>query len=474
MWSGWDESYGYSTVKDLSSATGDVEARIRSKLEAFGERLQQTVASQVELIFNRLDDLEVDSRLTVLERKVDVFAKELDDLIKEKVSHFTKWEVQQNKDLKGQVMELQEELSACKKDLTRVMRQGCIAVLPRGKKMPEPRSYDGMREASQVDNLFWHLERYFEALDIDDEKEKVQMVVMYLNDTVALRWRRRYIDGCDVKTWEKFKHELKRQFYPESVVDIAMINLRWLRQKGSIYEYLKEYSALMLKISEMSERQKLCFFIDGLHKLRRREPHDLASAMAIIERLEDFKQCERPRSPRHERAKDGGDGRSKSGSPKVADDERSGDEGRHRHHKEEKKQEGSRKHGPHYERYCLHKEVIKNVDLRIGGWTGKKNFNIIDMDELGVVLGMDFMKKSSTALNPYCGVMMMMIVGKEGQPEWMIPLLSKDGANARKGITVLQLEEGLKLCYIEWEMGPRTYTVDMLTKMITTDNILLQ
>ncbi|KAK3010417.1 hypothetical protein RJ639_012310 [Escallonia herrerae] len=52
------------------------------------------------------------------------------------------------------------------------------------------------------------------------------------------------------------------------------------------------------------------------------------------------------------------------------------------------------------------------------------------MDELGVVLGMDFMKKLSTALNPYYRVMMM-IVGKESQREWMIPLVSKDGANAR-------------------------------------------
>ncbi|KAK3039242.1 hypothetical protein RJ639_027946 [Escallonia herrerae] len=100
---------------------------MRSKLETFGEHLQRTVASQVELIFNRLDDLEVDSRLTVLERKVDVFAKELGNLIGERVAHFTKWEVQQHKDLKGQLTELQEELAACKKELTRATRQGCIA-----------------------------------------------------------------------------------------------------------------------------------------------------------------------------------------------------------------------------------------------------------------------------------------------------------------------------------------------------------
>ncbi|KAK3003961.1 hypothetical protein RJ639_020232 [Escallonia herrerae] len=42
--------------------------------------------------------------------------------------------------------------------------------------------------------------RYFEALDIDKEEEKVQMTVMSLTDTTALMWRRHYTDGCDVKT----------------------------------------------------------------------------------------------------------------------------------------------------------------------------------------------------------------------------------------------------------------------------------
>ncbi|KAK3042987.1 hypothetical protein RJ639_000964 [Escallonia herrerae] len=184
--------------------------------------------------------------------------------------------------------------------------------------------------------------------------------------------------------------------------------------------------------------------------------------MAIVERLEDFKQGERPsRSPRHKRANGRGDGRSKSGLPKATDDERSGDKGRRRHHKGEKKHEGSCKRGysrdhkayggleedastmhvrimgvlvdtgathnfmsPRvakwfglkptkegswftavYAEERLTKGVVKNVDLRIDGWTGKADFNIIDMDELGVVLWMDFMEKSSTTLNPYCEVM---------------------------------------------------------------------
>ncbi|KAK3007726.1 hypothetical protein RJ639_027908 [Escallonia herrerae] len=120
--------------------------------------------------------------------------------------------------------------------------------------MPEPRSYDGAKEAKQVSNFFWHLEQYFEALDIDDEEEKVQTTVMYLTDTTALWWRRRYTDGCDVNTWEKFKGELKMQLYLESIEDMAMINLRRLRQNGSIHQYVREYSTLLLEIPEMSEK----------------------------------------------------------------------------------------------------------------------------------------------------------------------------------------------------------------------------
>ncbi|KAK3010293.1 LOW QUALITY PROTEIN: hypothetical protein RJ639_010798 [Escallonia herrerae] len=400
------------------------------------------------------------------------------------------------------------------------------------------------------------MERERRALNIDDEEEKVQKTVMYLT----------------VKTWEKFKRELQRQFYSDSVDDKPST----AEAEGSIREYLKEYSALMLETSEMSEQQQLCFFVDGSGL-----PQSCGEGNLRLFRhgncreFKDFKQGERPKSPGHDRAKDGEDGRSKSGSPKATDDELGGDNGRRRHHKEEKKHEGSHKQGdsrdhkahrglirecfyyagPYCGRYCPYNEkmiaflekhkgskgdssssdgearmgtlqmvnafvqkskkeaakekkrkkrrgllyatmdvarktqealvdtgathnfmslrvtewlglkptkdgswfttvntkerptkgVIKNVDLRISGWTEKADFNIIDMDELGVVLGMDFMEKSSTTLNPYCGVMMM--VGKEDQSEWMIPLVSKDGANACKGITVLQLDEGLTLRY---------------------------
>ncbi|KAK3017773.1 hypothetical protein RJ639_005089 [Escallonia herrerae] len=355
--------------------------------------------------------------------------------------------------------------------------------------MSEPRSYDRTREARQMDNLFWHLELYFEALDIDNEKDK---------------------------------------FYSESIEDMTMINLRQLRQQGSICSYVKVYSA-----PEMSERQKLCFFIDGLQywvatELQRREPHNLASAMMIVERLGDFiasammiverlgdfkKDCPHKGKmivflKKHKSSK--GDSSSSDEEACVVTLQMVNAFVQKSKEKVAKEKKSKKKQSLLYvtvdvtgktqetlvDTGATHnfmsprvaewlglkptkdeswftalnveerpmKGVIKNVNLRTGGWTWKADFNIIEWMS---VLGMDFMEKLSATLNPCCRV--MMIAGKEGQLEWMIPLVSKDGADARKGIIVLQLDKGSTLCYSEWQMGLRTYAVDMLIKTVTTD-----
>ena len=69
---------------------------------------------------------------------------------------------------------------------------------------------------------------------------------------------------CSIDTWEEFKADLKRQFYPENAEDEARGKLRRLTQKGSICEYVKEFSELLLEIPDMSEKDSLFSFMDGL------------------------------------------------------------------------------------------------------------------------------------------------------------------------------------------------------------------
>ncbi|KAK3041940.1 hypothetical protein RJ639_002248 [Escallonia herrerae] len=318
-----------------------------------------------------------------------------------------------------------------------------------------------------------------------------------------------------VKTSEKFKCELQRQFYPDSVDDKPLT----VEAEGSIREYVKEYSALMLKIPKMSSdyASSLTGYNSGLPQscgemnlMTWLLPWQLSRGLyygrycphngKMIAFLEKHKGSKRDSSSSNKEARMGTLQMVNAFVQKLKEEAANEKKGKKRwgllYAMEDvagKTQEALVDTGathnfmsprvaewlglkPTKDRSWFTavnaeerpmKGVIKSINMRTGGWTWKADFNIIDMDELGVVLKIDFMEKSSATLNPYCGVMMM--VGKEAQPEWMILLVSKDGANARKGITVLQLDKGLTLYYVEWQMGPRTYTIDMLTKTITTE-----
>ena len=52
-----------------------------------------------------------------------------------------------------------------------------------------------------------------------------------------------------------FEKEIKRQFYPEDVAYLARKSLKRLKHTGSISEYVKEFSTLMLEIPNMAEEE---------------------------------------------------------------------------------------------------------------------------------------------------------------------------------------------------------------------------
>ena len=60
------------------------------------------------------------------------------------------------------------------------------------------------------------------------------------------------------------KQSIKRQFYPEDVSYLARKNIKRLKHTGSIREYVKEFSTLMLEIPNMSEKELLFNFMDNL------------------------------------------------------------------------------------------------------------------------------------------------------------------------------------------------------------------
>ena len=79
-----------------------------------------------------------------------------------------------------------------------------------------------------------------------DEAQKVSNASFSLKDIVLVWWRRRCVDvkrGFDpITTWDEFKRELNRQFYPKDAEYEAKAKLRRLQhQDGQIREYVKEF-----------------------------------------------------------------------------------------------------------------------------------------------------------------------------------------------------------------------------------------
>ena len=60
--------------------------------------------------------------------------------------------------------------------------------------VPKPHTFSGQRDAKESDNYLWHMERYFEAIGLNDEATKVRTTTLYLIDNATLWWRRKFLE----------------------------------------------------------------------------------------------------------------------------------------------------------------------------------------------------------------------------------------------------------------------------------------
>ncbi|KAK3003964.1 hypothetical protein RJ639_020235 [Escallonia herrerae] len=108
------------------------------------------------------------------------------------------------------VEETRQETAMCK----RAIAGGAVVTHSPRVDAPKPKEFGGKRDAKELDNFIWHMERYFEGKHNDIEKGL-----------------------CTIDTWDMFKKEIKRQFYPENVTYEARKKLRELKHKSSIHDY---------------------------------------------------------------------------------------------------------------------------------------------------------------------------------------------------------------------------------------------
>ena len=122
-------------------------------------------------------------------------------------------------------------LEACEVAAAQGVQQG----QPAGRmEVPKPKAFNGARSAREIDNWLYQMERYFDATFQLDDATKLRTIPLYLGDVPTLWWRRVTEDVARgrrgaIATWQEFKGELKRQFYPESTMDEARAKLRNLK-----------------------------------------------------------------------------------------------------------------------------------------------------------------------------------------------------------------------------------------------------
>ena len=123
-------------------------------------------------------------------------------------------------------------------------------------------------DAKELDNFLWHMERYFKVIALTDKAAKVHTDMLYLNDNATLWWCRRFLEIekgiCTIDIRADFKREIMKQFYPEDVEYLARKKIKYLKHTGSIRDYVKEFSSLMLEAPGMNEKTLLFKFMDNL------------------------------------------------------------------------------------------------------------------------------------------------------------------------------------------------------------------
>uniref|UniRef100_A0A803N8T0 Retrotransposon gag domain-containing protein n=1 Tax=Chenopodium quinoa TaxID=63459 RepID=A0A803N8T0_CHEQI len=166
---------------------------------------------------------------------------------------------------------------------------------------PHAESSGGNRRpsnAKDVENFLWDIDQYFRVAHVPDH-DKVSVATMYLAGDAKLWWRSRVeLDRSTrrnpIQEWAVLKREFKSQLLPNNASWNAREALKNLHQSGSVRDYVKEFSSVILDNKDMSKEDKLFNFVSSLKtwaqtKLRRQNIRTLSAAFAAADALVDLK-----------------------------------------------------------------------------------------------------------------------------------------------------------------------------------------
>ena len=87
---------------------------------------------------------------------------------------------------------------------------------------PKPPIFKGTHYAQEVENFLWYLENYFKCSRVKSDENNINTVMLYLFEMTMLWWRQKERvtrnETCTINTWEKFREDFKKDFFPNNIV----------------------------------------------------------------------------------------------------------------------------------------------------------------------------------------------------------------------------------------------------------------
>ncbi|MBA0557357.1 hypothetical protein Golob_014432 [Gossypium lobatum] len=188
--------------------------------------------------------------------------------------------------LSTRIEDLKGELALCQV----AVGEGVSSAALSWEDVPKLKEFVWTMSAFNVDNFLWRMENYFRAKGITNNAIKVNTTSMFLTDIALLWWRgkSRNKRQSEIGSRQEFQCELKGQFYPEFTEEEARARLQWLMQQGTVGEYVREFKELMFQVSDVTEKEALLSFQNGLkswvrQEVKQRGVQKLSEAMMLVD-----------------------------------------------------------------------------------------------------------------------------------------------------------------------------------------------
>uniref|UniRef100_A0A7S3A6S2 Ty3 transposon capsid-like protein domain-containing protein n=1 Tax=Rhodosorus marinus TaxID=101924 RepID=A0A7S3A6S2_9RHOD len=130
---------------------------------------------------------------------------------------------------------------------------------------PQPKPYDGKRDALLINTFLNSLRTYFKLarLPEDDDAYKITLAEGYLTGDASYWWSLVPEDKRPEK-YAGFEQLLKAQFYPADATIRAKQQLARAVQRTSVAAYTSYFNKCLIQVGEISESEKFDRFVEGL------------------------------------------------------------------------------------------------------------------------------------------------------------------------------------------------------------------